>query len=53
LKSGSKKLLVAGFVRDPLEMVASAYCYHHAGEELGNQMFPVKETAWCFGTWNL
>jgi len=43
LKSGSKKLLVAGFVRDPLEMVASAYCYHHAGEELGNQMFPVKE----------
>eukprot|EP00435_Cladocopium_sp_Y103_P001898 s3382_g1.t1 len=43
LKSGSKKLLVAGFVRDPLEMVASAYCYHHAGQELGNQLFPVQE----------
>lgn len=23
----------AGMVRDPLEMVASAYCYHHSGQE--------------------
>jgi len=43
LKSGRKKLLVAGFVRDPLEMVASAYCYHHDGQEMSNQLFPVKE----------
>jgi len=26
---------VAGSVRDPLAMIASAYCYHHRGEELG------------------
>ena len=41
LKSKGKKLLVAGFVRDPLEMVASAYCYHHVGQELSNVLFPV------------
>eukprot|EP00438_Fugacium_kawagutii_P007925 Skav203707 [mRNA] locus=scaffold259:461375:462486:+ [translate_table: standard] len=43
LKSGSKRLLVAGFVRDPLEMVASAYCYHHDGQEWENKLFPVPE----------
>ncbi len=42
-KSGSKRLLVAGLVRDPLMMVASAYCYHHTGQEIGNKLFPVLE----------
>mmetsp|Transcript_13042 Transcript_13042/g.24660 ORF Transcript_13042/g.24660 Transcript_13042/m.24660 type:complete len:303 (+) Transcript_13042:80-988(+) len=32
-------LRVAGSVRDPLEMVASAYCYHHRGQEPLNLMF--------------
>lgn len=42
-KSGNKKVLVAGLVRDPLEMVASAYCYHHDGQELGSWLFPVQD----------
>lgn len=42
-KSGSKRLLVAGLVRDPLMMVASAYCYHRTGQEIGNELFPVLE----------
>jgi len=42
-RRSGRKLLVAGFVRDPLEMVASAYCYHHDGQEMSNQLFPVKE----------
>lgn len=42
-KSGSKRLLVAGLVRDPFMMVASAYCYHHTGQEIGNELFPVLE----------
>ena len=42
-KSGNKKVLVAGLVRDPLEMVASAYCYHHYGQEFGNWIFPVQD----------
>ena len=42
-KSGNKKVLVAGLVRDPLEMVASAYCYHHDGQEFGNWIFPVQD----------
>ena len=42
-KSGNKKVLVAGLVRDPLEMVASAYCYHHDGQEFGNWLFPVQD----------
>lgn len=42
-KSGKKKVLVAGLVRDPLEMVASAYCYHHDGQEFGNWLFPVQD----------
>ena len=42
-KSGKKKLLVAGLVRDPLKMVASAYCYHHDGQELGSWLFPVQD----------
>eukprot|EP00438_Fugacium_kawagutii_P010110 Skav203901 [mRNA] locus=scaffold1649:280295:281697:- [translate_table: standard] len=37
-----KPLLVAGCVRDPLKMVVSAYCYHHAGQEPQNAMVPVK-----------
>eukprot|EP00438_Fugacium_kawagutii_P020876 Skav228296 [mRNA] locus=scaffold209:224795:225613:- [translate_table: standard] len=37
----TKQRLVAGSVRDPLQMVASAYCYHHEGKEFGNQIFPV------------
>ncbi|CAE7362433.1 unnamed protein product [Symbiodinium natans] len=32
---------IAAIVRDPLDMVASAYCYHHRGEESDNlQFFP-------------
>ncbi len=41
--TGSKPMLVAGSVRDPLEMVASAYCYHHEGKELANYLIPVAE----------
>ena len=41
--TGSKPRLVAGSVRDPLEMVASAYCYHHEGKELTNYLMPVAE----------
>lgn len=37
---GSKPMLVAGSVRDPLKMVASAYCYHHEGNELPSQLMP-------------
>ncbi|CAE7570097.1 NSUN2 [Symbiodinium natans] len=33
--AGPNGMRVAGSVRDPLAMVASAYCYHHRGEELG------------------
>ena len=39
----SKPLLVAGSVRDPLQMVASAYCYHHEGKEKMNELMPVLE----------
>ena len=39
----SKPLRVAGSVRDPLQMVASAYCYHHAGRERNNSLMPVEE----------
>ena len=39
----SKPLLVAGSVRDPLQMVASAYCYHHEGKELINDLMPGPE----------
>lgn len=39
----SLPLLVAGSVRDPLEMVASAYCYHHEGKEIGNNLMPGEE----------
>ena len=35
-----KQLRVAGSVRDPLQMVTSAYCYHHQGKELPNQLIP-------------
>ena len=38
----SKPLLVAGSVRDPLQMVASAYCYHHEGKEM-RELMPVLE----------
>ena len=39
LKSSSpKRLLVAGGVRNPLTMVASAYCYHHSGKEYENRI---------------
>ncbi|CAE7362424.1 phr [Symbiodinium natans] len=32
---------IAAIVRDPLDMIASAYCYHHRGEESDNlQFFP-------------
>ncbi|CAE7709819.1 NSUN2, partial [Symbiodinium pilosum] len=34
--SGAKGIRAAGCVRDPLAMIASAYCYHHRGEELSN-----------------
>ena len=39
----SKTVLVAGSVRDPLQMVASAYCYHHEGKEMINTLMPVLE----------
>ena len=39
---GSKPMLVAGSVRDPLKMVASAYCYHHEGKELPSQLMPTR-----------
>ncbi|CAJ1352638.1 unnamed protein product [Effrenium voratum] len=36
------RLLTAVFVRNPLTMVASMYCYHHAGQEAGlNLLFDV------------
>ena len=38
----SKPLRVAGSVRDPLQMVASAYCYHHEGREVNNTLMPVR-----------
>ena len=34
-----QRLLVAGTVRDPLDMVASAYCFHHAWGEWFNPTF--------------
>ena len=34
-----QRVLVAGTVRDPLDMVASAYCYHHAWNEWNNPTF--------------
>mmetsp|Transcript_48353 Transcript_48353/g.90532 ORF Transcript_48353/g.90532 Transcript_48353/m.90532 type:complete len:319 (-) Transcript_48353:152-1108(-) len=39
-RAGSRGLRVAGPVRNPLIMIASAYCYHHKGrEESSNIMF--------------
>ena len=43
LHTGIKPRKVAGSIRDPLQMVASAYCYHHEGQELVNVLMPVKE----------
>ncbi|CAE7208795.1 unnamed protein product [Symbiodinium pilosum] len=34
--AGERGLRVAGFVRDPVSMIVSAYCYHHRGKELWN-----------------
>mmetsp|Transcript_55320 Transcript_55320/g.129808 ORF Transcript_55320/g.129808 Transcript_55320/m.129808 type:complete len:313 (+) Transcript_55320:118-1056(+) len=34
-----RSLRVAGPVRNPLVMIASAYCYHHSGKEETNRMF--------------
>mmetsp|Transcript_34035 Transcript_34035/g.76380 ORF Transcript_34035/g.76380 Transcript_34035/m.76380 type:complete len:308 (+) Transcript_34035:94-1017(+) len=34
--AGSAGLRAVQSVRDPVMMLASAYCYHHRGEELGN-----------------
>ena len=31
------RVRIAGTVRDPLEMVVSAYCYHHRGEEVSRE----------------
>jgi len=36
-KSGMRAVRI---IRDPLEMVASAYCYHNAGNEIGCQWAP-------------
>ncbi|CAE7310944.1 unnamed protein product [Symbiodinium sp. CCMP2592] len=33
---GLRGLRVAGFVRDPVSMIVSAYCYHHRGKEPWN-----------------
>jgi len=33
-----KRTLVSGLTRNPLTMVASAYCYHHEGQEPENQL---------------
>ena len=41
--TGIKPRKVAGSIRDPLQMVASAYCYHHEGKEIVNVLMPVKE----------
>lgn len=41
--TGIKPRKVAGTIRDPLQMVASAYCYHHEGKEIVNVLMPVKE----------
>lgn len=30
-------------VRDPIRMAASAYCYHHEGQEATNELLPVKD----------
>ena len=38
-----KPVFASVAVRDPLMMVASAYCYHHAGQEPMNTNFPSKE----------
>lgn len=39
-RSSEIRRRIAGTVRDPLEMVVSAYCYHHRGKEaVGNMMF--------------
>jgi len=35
----ARSLRVAAIVRNPLDMVASGYCYHHAGNEKLNVMF--------------
>ena len=39
----NKPVRVAGSVRDPLQMVASAYCYHHEGKESINVLMPLQE----------
>lgn len=39
-----KPVFASVAVRDPLMMVASAYCYHHEGQEPLNTNFPSKET---------
>ncbi|CAK9058551.1 unnamed protein product [Durusdinium trenchii] len=41
-KAAKKRTLVMGIVRNPLTMVASAYCYHHHGQEMQNLMFDVQ-----------
>lgn len=37
--AGKKGLRVVGIVRDPISMIASAYCYHHRGKEMNNWFF--------------
>mmetsp|Transcript_47623 Transcript_47623/g.111391 ORF Transcript_47623/g.111391 Transcript_47623/m.111391 type:complete len:329 (+) Transcript_47623:67-1053(+) len=44
-----RTLRVAGSVRNPLVMIASAYCYHHRGQEDTNVMFYPKGTVQSLG----
>jgi len=37
--AGNRGLRVVGIVRDPISMIASAYCYHHRGKEMNNWFF--------------
>jgi len=38
--AGEKGMRAVRIIRDPLQMVASAYCYHHAGNEQGSSSAP-------------
>lgn len=43
--TASKEMRAVIIIRDPLEMVASAYCFHHRGKEPGSKFAPANITS--------
>jgi len=42
--AGKRGMRAVHIIRDPLQMVASAYCFHHSGQELGTLYAPANIT---------